>query len=208
MLSRSHIHGHFPPYHRMSRFERYGTFSIGLLLIALALGTLGSAIATLVMHKEPDASNASLIISASALVIMVLIWLPKRYLATALNSSTMRGEATCSLSCVQLTCVLFGGSLLFRVWRGGWWVDGATAIVLSVLFAWEGHKMVSWARDPEFTGGCCEDCRAAPATGPASGVGDVELGVSKDVKEKSGCCYISEGSTEVVICELKVLRSA
>ncbi|KAF8955558.1 hypothetical protein BDZ97DRAFT_1926603 [Flammula alnicola] len=170
------------------RFEKLGTLGIGFLLIALALGTVGSAIAILALHKEPDSSNASLIISASALFIMVLIWLPKRYLATALDSSTMRGEATCSLSCVQLTCVLFIGSLIFRVWRGGWWIDGATSIILSILFAWEGSKMVRWARNPTFTGGCCEDCQDLPPTTSSSTLKDPELGNSKQSEEKSDCC--------------------
>lgn len=66
---------------------------------------------------------------------MIAIWLPKRYLARALNSSTMQGEATCSLSCIQITLVLFAGSLIYKLWRGGWWVDSATSMILGVLFA-------------------------------------------------------------------------
>jgi len=167
------------------RFERAGTLGIGLLLIALALATIASAIDTLVTHQEPDLSNASLIISASALFLMVLIWLPKRYLAKALDSSTMRGEATCSLSCIQITGVLFVGSLIFRAWHGGWWVDGATSLILSFLFAWEGIKMVLWARSSEFTGGCCESCQIG-----ADVKGDAELGeVYRDICE---CCLEKE----------------
>ena len=86
--------------------------------------------------------------------------LPKRYLAKSLNSSVMQG---CSLSCIQITCVLFAGSLLFGVWKGGWWVDGATSIALGLIFTWEGVKMLRWARSDEFTGGCCQDCQDRPA---------------------------------------------
>ncbi|KZO92977.1 hypothetical protein CALVIDRAFT_529784 [Calocera viscosa TUFC12733] len=143
---------------RVLRFERIGTLTIGILLLLLALATEGTAIAALVLHEHPDTSNASLIISASALVIMILIWLPKRYLARTLNSSTMAGEATCSLSCIQITLVLFAGSLIYRLWKGGWWVDSATSLILGLLFGWEGWKMVRWARDENFDGGCCSDC--------------------------------------------------
>lgn len=168
-----------------SRFEKVGTLGIGILLLALGIGTAASSAAVLAKHQEPDTSNASLIISASALVVMIMIWLPKRYLAAALDSSTMRGEAVCSLSCVQLTSVLFVGSLVFRVWRGGWWIDGATALVLSVLFGWDGYKMVRWARSGQFTGGCCEDCRPKPEKSKSSG--DVELGIPA-TDSKGGCC--------------------
>ena len=110
---------------------------------------------------------------------MILIWAPKVYLARALNSSTMQGEATCSLSCIQITIVLFVGSLVYRVWKGGWWVDSATSIVLGLLFLREGYKMIQWVRDPGFDGGCCKTCKVDPGLGE-------ELGESyKDLCE---CC--------------------
>jgi len=188
------------------RVEKLGTFGIGMLLIALALGTAGSAVALLVLHEKPIESNASLIISASALVIMILIWLPKRYLAKALDSSTMRGEATCSLSCIQITCVLLAGSLLFKVWRGGWWVDGATSSVLSILFGWEGIKMVKWASSADFSGGCCENCRVVtiPTTeaGGATELGEVYRDICNCCSEKEGCrdsneCKCSPDSAKI-----------
>jgi hypothetical protein len=96
--------------------------------------------------KTRPVHRFSLIVSASALVLMVAIWLPKQYFAHALNkNSAMAGEATrtCSLSCIQITIILFVGSLIFRLWTKGWWVDGATALILGARFGWEGYyKMV------------------------------------------------------------------
>ncbi|KAF9559569.1 hypothetical protein CPC08DRAFT_666299 [Agrocybe pediades] len=178
------------------RFEKWGTLGIGFLLIILALGTVASSIAVLALHQEPDKSNASIIISASALVCMILIWLTKRYLAAALNSSTMKGEAICSLSCIQLTCVLFVGSLIFRVWKGGWWLDGATSMVLSILFGWEGYKMLRWAGSKEFTGGCCEHCRIE-SSAKGEGLKDLESGGDANgVMEKCDCCSDDEKEKE------------
>lgn len=143
------------------RIEKYASAAIGVLLVGLALATEIVAIVALTMHQEPDSSNASLIVSASALVLMIAIWLPKRYLARALDSSAMAGEATCSLSCIQITIVLFVGSLIFRLWPEGWWVDSATSLILGLLFCWEGYKMIKWVRDPDFDGGCCKKCHPA-----------------------------------------------
>lgn len=70
--------------------EKIGTYSIGVLIAILALAAEGSAIAALITHSEPDSSNASIIISASALACMIALWLPKRWLAKALDSSTVR----------------------------------------------------------------------------------------------------------------------
>ena len=178
---------------RCDRFERRATLIIGILLLALFLGTEASSIASLALHQEPDSSNASLIISASALVIMVLIWLPKRYLARALDSSAMKGEAICSLSCIQITIVLFIGSLIFRLWKGGWWVDAATSIILGFLFGWEGVKMVKWARDPAFSGGCCKECK------PISSDDQLELG--EQYRDICGCCLEKEECRESDKCK-------
>ena len=143
---------------QLFRIEKFASASIGLLLIGLSLATEISAIIALSLHQEPDSSNVSLIVSAAALVLMIAIWLPKRYLARALNSSAMAGEATCSLSCIQITIVLFVGSLIFRLWKNGWWLDSATSLILGALFGWEGYKMIKWVRDPNFDGGCCKEC--------------------------------------------------
>lgn len=142
----------------LCRIEKIASASIGGLLVSLCIATEVVAIVALSQHQEPDTSNASIIVSASALVLMIAIWLPKRYLAKALDSSAMAGEATCSLSCIQITTVLFVGSLVFKLWRGGWWIDSATSLVLGVLFGWEGYKMIKWVRDPNFDGGCCKEC--------------------------------------------------
>lgn len=167
-----------------NRVERIGTWSIGILLALLALATEITAIVNLVLHLEPDSSTASLIISASALVIMIFIWLPKRYLARTLNSSTMAGEAACSLSCIQITIVLFIGSLVFRLWKGGWWIDSATSLILGLLFARESYKMITWVRNPEFDGGCCSDCRVPR--------GDRTAELGEQYRDLCGCCLEKE----------------
>ncbi|KAG2150221.1 uncharacterized protein EDB93DRAFT_339113 [Suillus bovinus] len=137
------------------RIERIATLAIGILLAMLTLAAVGTSIASLIAHDHPSPSNASLIIAASAAFIMFLFWVPKRYLAKALDSSTMNGEALCTLSCIQFSGALLIGSLVYRVWRGGWWVDSATAIVITMLFGWESFKMIRWASNDKFNGSCC-----------------------------------------------------
>ncbi|KAL5523095.1 hypothetical protein ACEPAF_1362 [Sanghuangporus sanghuang] len=181
------------------RVEKVGTWSIGILIALLALATEITAIVGLARHSEPDSSNASLIISASALVLMILIWLPKRTLAKRLDSSTMEGEATCSLSCIQITIVLFIGSLVFRLWKGGWWVDNATSIVLGLLFAREAWKMLTWVQDPSFNGGCCGGCTHNPPRLDR----DAEL--AEQYRDLCECCHEKDEcrSGDACKCETK-----
>lgn len=88
---------------------------------------------------------------------MILLWVRKRYLARALDS-TMAGEATCSLSCIQITLVVFLAALVFKITSNAWWVDNAACIVLSLLSAREVWNMLRWMSNPESDGGCCGHC--------------------------------------------------
>ncbi|KAF9257952.1 hypothetical protein L218DRAFT_964895 [Marasmius fiardii PR-910] len=175
---------------RELRFEKVSSTVIAVLLLALCLAAEGTAIFGLVEHEEPSASNASLIVSASALVFMVVIWLPKGYLARKLNSSAMQGETQCSLSCIQMTVVLFAGALIYRLWKGGWWVDSATSIVLGLLFGWEGYKMLRWAQSPNFDGGCCSGHNHSHKDLEAARRQTEELSERK--KDLCECCSQSE----------------
>lgn len=172
----------------MTRMERLASGFVGLLLVLLALATEGIAIASLVLRHEPDTSNSSIIISASALCIMVLIWLPKRYLAKALNSSVMYGEAICSLSCIQITAVLFVGSLIFRLWHGGWWIDSATSLFLGFLFGYEGIKMLRWVSNPAFDGGCCDTCHVVQPTNNLNVESAGTAQLSEQYRDLCSCC--------------------
>lgn len=120
---------------------------------------------------------------------MLVLYLVKRHLARALDSSALHGEALCALSCMQLSLVLFVGSLVFRVWKGGWWVDDATAIVIGVLFGWEGVKMMRWARNEGFDGGCCAACHPEVVEGGAATLTPpAEMEKPKELEEKQAAC--------------------
>jgi divalent metal cation (Fe/Co/Zn/Cd) transporter len=143
----------------MLKKERSATIGIGILLAILAVGTWTTSIFSLIRHDRPQTATPSLIISASALGIMILIWAPKPWLAKALNSSAMHGEAKCSLACIYMTGVLLGGTLIYKFWKGGWWVDSATALLLGLFFARDATEMIRWGLSEQFSGGCCGSCQ-------------------------------------------------
>ena len=161
--------------------ERRATLGIGILFIILAIGTWVASIIALTTHAEPESSQASLIISAGSLLCMIFIWLPKPWIAIELNSSVMRGEAACSLACIYLTIVLFIGSLIYKLWEGGWWVDSTVAILLGFFFLHQGWEMISWARNKDFNGGCCNTCStsSSPPSGENSHLTSTTAGCSE-----------------------------
>ena len=175
-----------PPHLR--RIERIATTIIGALLVSLALAAIATSAASLSAHEHPTTALPALLIAATATGIMLVLYLAKRYLARALNSSTLHGEALCALSCMQLSVVLLAGALIFRVWEGGWWVDAATAILIGLLFGWEGVKMIRWARNEDFDGGCCPECRPKDKVASRCTTRPVEVEKPKEPELKQSAC--------------------
>ena len=134
--------------------ERKATLGIGWLFLALTAGMVGGALLQLLAKHHPPTTLPGLVISALSLTFMVFLWRAKRAAARALDSATLEADAACSLACIQLSVLLFAGSLLFLLLPTLWWVDAAAALGLALLIGKEGLGMVRAARSAAFTGGC------------------------------------------------------
>ena len=134
--------------------ERRTTLGIGLLFLLLALGTAAGAVLQLAAHKHPETTLPGLTVATLSMGAMVFLWRGKKRAAQALDSQALAGDATCSLVCMQLSAVLFLGSLACWAWPSLGWADAAAAALLALFIGREGWMMVAAARKPEFKGGC------------------------------------------------------
>ncbi|WP_243288120.1 cation transporter [Geothrix terrae] len=134
--------------------ERKATLGIGRLFLFLAAGIAGGAVLQLTARAHPPTTVPGLVISALSLAFMVFLWRAKLRAAQALDSATVAADAACSLACIQLSVVLFAGSLLFLIAPALWWVDAAAALGLAFLIGKEGLGMTRAAKSSCFTGGC------------------------------------------------------
>jgi divalent metal cation (Fe/Co/Zn/Cd) transporter len=134
--------------------ERRAALGIGSLFVLLALGTAVGAAFQLVSHRHPDTTIPGLLVSVLSLGFMFWLWRSKQRAAQALDSRSLEGDAACSLVCIQLSLVLFAGSVLFLVVPALWWADAVAALVLSAFIAKEGISGIHAALKPDFTGGC------------------------------------------------------
>ncbi|CAG8440167.1 9544_t:CDS:1 [Ambispora gerdemannii] len=183
--------------------ERKATLGIGILFVILALGTFSDAIISLIRHNHPETGIAGLIISIISLSFMGFLYLSKKNLAKNLNSSTMASEAQCSLACIKITVVVFLGSILYVIWKDGWWLDSAAALILGLFFVKEGVEMIIWARSKNFSGGCCKGEESKDAENVilcSNSSGCCKGGESKDA-ENVIVCSNSPG------CEIKIVCS-
>jgi divalent metal cation (Fe/Co/Zn/Cd) transporter len=134
--------------------ERKATRSIGWLFLCLAVGITGGALLQITARRHPPTTMPGLVISTLSLSFMAFLWQAKLRAAKAVDSATLEADATCSLACIQLSVVLFAGSLLFLLAPALWWVDAAAAMGLAVLIGKEGFGMIRAAGSERFTGGC------------------------------------------------------
>lgn len=136
------------------RKERRATLGIGILFVLLALGTALGAALQLRAHHHPDTTLPGLIVSALSLLFMIWLWRSKLHAARILDSRSLEGDAACSLVCIQLSVVLFLGSLLFVLLPSLWWADAVAALILAGFIAREGIEAIRATLRPDFSGGC------------------------------------------------------
>ncbi len=137
-----------------TELERRAVFAIGVLFGLLALVILFGATLQLVSRHHPPTSLPGLAVSTASLAFMLYLWRAKTHVADALDSASLKSDAACSLACIQLSMVLFAGSLLFALRSSLWWMDGAAAALLSLLILKESWEGIRAARSSDFTGGC------------------------------------------------------
>ncbi len=134
--------------------ERTATRWISALFLVLAGATAVGAVAQLTAGHHPASTVPSLIVSVVSLAMMGFLWRAKKAAAAALDSRTLEMDAACSLACIQLSAVLFAGSLLFLILPALWWADGLAALGLAAFIGREGWEGWRAARKADFAGGC------------------------------------------------------
>ncbi len=134
--------------------ERRATLLIGMLFVLLSAVVMAGSLAQLIQRHHPATTLPGLVISVLSLSFMVFLWRAKLRAARALDSAALASDAACSLACLQLSTVLFAGSLLFWAWPALAWVDAAAGMGLALLVAREGIQGIRAASHPDFSGGC------------------------------------------------------
>jgi len=136
------------------RTERRATRVISTLFLLLAGATGLGAVAQLVSGGHPESTVPALVVSGLSLTLMFALWAAKSRAATVLDSATLAMDAACSRACIELSGVLFVGSLVYLVRPGLWWADAVAALGLALLIGREGVEGLRAASREDFAGGC------------------------------------------------------
>ncbi len=140
---------------RVEKAENRAAWITGISLVLLSVYVVVSALFGLFSQSRAEGSPVGIGLAAVALVIMPVIARRKRVIAAQINSSALRGDAACSMTCAYMAATLLVGLALNAAF-GWWWTDSVAALVFLVWLVPEAREAIEGARAGR--GGCtCDD---------------------------------------------------
>ena len=136
---------------RVERAENRAAWITGIGLVLLCVYIVGTAMLSFISGSKADGSIVGIGLAVMALVIMPwLVW-RKRDIAARIDSSALRADAACSLTCAYMAGAMLIGVALTTAF-GWWWADGVAALALLYWIVPEAREALEGARAGR--GGC------------------------------------------------------
>jgi divalent metal cation (Fe/Co/Zn/Cd) transporter len=130
----------------IERAEHLATWVVSVSLALLCLYILVTAIYGLLTRTRSEGSIAGIIISAAAVLVMPLLGLTKRRIATRIESGALRGDAASSFTCGYMAGAVLlgvGANALFQ-W---WWAEDVASLIFLFWLAGETREALEEARE-------------------------------------------------------------
>jgi divalent metal cation (Fe/Co/Zn/Cd) transporter len=131
-----------------SNFEITALKITGVSFYLLTAGLVITAILNLISGSKPETALSGLIISIISLSVMVFLYLAKLKVGRRLNSDPIIADANCTKTCIYMSVILLGSSLVYML-TGFGFID----IIGAVGIAWfafnEGRESFEKAADKE-----------------------------------------------------------
>ena len=149
---------------RVEIAERRSAWVVAVALIGLIVYIIGSVAIGLVTQERPNTSFIGLTVAAVAVIGMPILARRKRQLAAQLDSSALRGDAACSMTCAAMAATLFSG-LMLNVLFGWWWAESMAALAFLVWLVPEAREALEGARTGRAACACGDDDCQRPLSG-------------------------------------------
>jgi divalent metal cation (Fe/Co/Zn/Cd) transporter len=125
--------------HKQESTEARAVRIIGATFFLLALYVTYEASSDLWYHRPPTFSIPGTLLAVLSLIVMPVLALAKRRLATKLASRALAADSTETLLCSYLSAALLLG-LLANGWLGWWWADPVAALCMVPYMVSEGFE--------------------------------------------------------------------
>jgi len=153
LLWRLLVEQHGGSVERIEHAERQASWVTAISLFVLAVYIVGDSAWSFFTQTRPESSWWGVGLAVAAAIIMPLLWQGKLRVAKRIESTALKADAACSVTCAYMSLTLLVGLLLNRVF-GWWWADPLTALALVYFLVQEGREALHEAR----TGEQCSCC--------------------------------------------------
>jgi len=128
--------------------ERRASWITGISLFGLALYIVADSAFAFLAQSRPQVSWWGIGLAIAAAIIMPLLWQGKLRVAKRIDSTALKADAVCSVTCAYMSFTLLSGLLLNKFF-GLWWADALAALALVYFIVREGREALHEARTGE-----------------------------------------------------------
>jgi divalent metal cation (Fe/Co/Zn/Cd) transporter len=138
----------------LSKLEVSALKVTGISFYLLTAGLVITAILNLVTGAKPETAISGLIISLISLSVMIFLYRAKMGVGGRLNSDPIIADANCTKTCIYMSLVLLGSSLIYTL-TGFGFIDTIGAVGLAWFSFTEGRESFEKASKRMYDS-CCD----------------------------------------------------
>ncbi len=131
------------------RFEKTALRITGTSFYLLAAGLVATGVYNVITGSKPVTTLWGIVISSISIVTMILLMAAKLRIGRRLNSPSIIADAHCTRTCIYLSVILLGASVLFELFHLAY-IDAIGALGIAWYAFTEGRESFEKAR-----GGAC-----------------------------------------------------
>ena len=139
------------------KFERLALRVTGVAFMLLAAGLVVGSVLKIIQHSKPETTLAGIIIAAVSILSMYFLMYYKLKTGRALNSEAIIADAHCTRTCLYLSFILLGSSVLYELFKINY-IDVAGSMGIAWYAFSEGRESLEKARKNQLACSCCENC--------------------------------------------------
>ncbi|MBN1409260.1 MAG: cation transporter [Spirochaetales bacterium] len=138
------------------RFETLALRITGISFYILAAGLVAGAVLSIIFNRKPDTTLPGLIISLISIATMWALMLFKLHVGKKLNSDPIIADAHCTRTCLYLSFILLGSSLVYLIFKLPY-VDSIGSLGIAVFAFLEGKEAMEKAANKSLSCSCGHD---------------------------------------------------
>lgn len=135
---------------RLEAIERRANWAAGVVFYLLAAFIVASSGYTLLTRSESDPGLLGIGLALASVIVMPAVAIAKTRIGTAIGSTALKAEASCTWVCAYMSATLLVGLLATR-YLGWWWADPLAALGILFWVVREGRESFERAAGRE----CC-----------------------------------------------------